>query len=287
MLLKQKIKIAADRLSDRIAETPVVAIILGSGLGDFHKEIKNAATIPVGEIPFYPQSTVPGHEGRWLFGSIGDTATLVIQGRVHYYEGYTLSQVTFPVHLAASLGIDNLIVTTASGGLNPEFKPGDLMLMTDFINFSLANPLRGDPRDQLGPRFPYMHPPFDTGLSAIAAQTGKDLGMPFKRGVFCWVPGPAYETAAEVRALRLFGADAVSMSTVPEVIVARQRHLRVLGISLITNLATGYHHSELTHHEVIHTANRASIRFTTVMSEIIRRIGTKGGTTKTEDTGFD
>jgi purine-nucleoside phosphorylase len=161
------------------------------------------------------------------------------------------------------------------------------MLMTDFINFNLANPLRGSPRDQLGPRFPFMFPPFDPELSAIAARTGEDLGMPFRRGVFCWVAGPAYETAAEVRALRHFGADAVSMSTVPEVIVARQRHLRVLGISLITNLATGFHHSELTHHEVIQTAHKASIRFTTVVSEIIKRIGTAEEATKTEDNGFD
>jgi purine-nucleoside phosphorylase len=275
MRLKQKIKNAVDHLSDRIADTPVVAIILGSGLGDFYKNLDRAISIPSSDIPHYPTSTVPGHEGRWIFGSVGDTSTLAIQGRVHYYEGYSLARVTYPVHLVASLGIENLIVTTASGGLNPAFRSGDLMLMTDFINCSFLNPLRGSPRDQLGPRFPFMHPPFDRDLAAIAEQTAADLDMPLQKGVFGWVTGPAYETAAEVRALRIWGVDAVSMSTVPEIIVAKQRHLRVLGMSLITNLATGFHHRELTHHEVIHTAHKASNRFNTLVSEFIKRIGNR------------
>jgi len=203
---------------------------------------------------------------------LGNIPLLCIQGRVHYYEGYSLSSVTYYVHLLAGLRIPYLILTTASGGLNPDFRPGDLMLISDMINFTFHNPLVGKPDNLLGVRFPDMSSPFDPRLMDIADRVGEKFHQPFRKGVFCWVTGPNYETAAEVRALRLIGGDAVSMSTAPEVIVARQRHLSVLGISLITTLATGLAKNELSHTEVTQTADAAGKRLQGLLSEIIAQI---------------
>jgi len=197
---------------------------------------------------------------------------LAIQGRVHYYEGYSLAEVTYPIHLLANLGIKILILTTACGTLNPDFRPGDLMLMTDQINFGFNNPLIGRPEDQLGPRFPDMSRPFDKDLIELAEKVGMRLNMRFKKGVFCWMTGPAYETAAEVRMLRKLGGDAVSMSTAPEVIVARQRHLRVLGISLITNLSTGLSDAKLTHQEVTDVAQQAGAQLGILLREFLKSL---------------
>ena len=274
MLLKEKVKESLDFLKSRVSEIPAVAVILGSGLGKFAESLKDdgALVIPTTEIPHYPKSTVPGHSGRWVIGKINGVQTLAVQGRVHYYEGYSLQQVTFPIHLMASLGVKILIVTTACGGLNPLFEPGDLMPITDHINFGFGNPLIGKPDNQLGPRFPDMSHPYDSELLQIAESLGREMNLPFRKGVFCWLTGPSYETAAEVRMLQKFGADAVSMSTVPEVIVARQRHLRVLGISMITNLATGLAKGGLSHKDVIKTANTAGERLGLLLKRIITTV---------------
>ena len=272
MLLKEKVHKALQFIRTENVSEPKIAIILGSGLGGFAESLDNTVIIPTKDIPFYPVSTVPGHKGQWIFGDINGTSVLAVQGRVHYYEGYSLEQVTFPVHLFAGLGIKTLIVTTASGGLNPEFKPGDLMLITDHINFAFGNPLIGRPENLLGPRFPDMSEPYNKELLDIAINSGKETGIPLRQGVFCWVTGPNYETAAEVRMLQKCGGDAVSMSTVPEVIVANQRHLRVLGISLITNLSTGLSDSKLHHKEVTDMANKAGVKLQKLLKTIILKI---------------
>jgi len=272
MLLKKKVKESLDFLNPGIGETPLVAVVLGSGLGGFVDSLKNATVIETKTIPHYPVSTVPGHKGRWVIGDVNGVRTLAIQGRVHYYEGYPLQQVSYYIHLLAGLGIKTLIVTTACGGLNPEFHAGDLMLISDQINLAFNNPLIGKPDDQLGPRFPDMSKPYDADLLAIAERVGIENDTPFRKGVFCWMTGPNYETAAEVRMLQKLGVDAVSMSTAPEVIVASQRHLRVLGISLITNPATGLANGPLTHADVTHIAAQAGQRLSLLLKDIIRQI---------------
>ena len=261
-----------DFIESRISEIPQVAVILGSGLGRFAESIDKAMIISSAEIPHYPKSTVPGHSGRWVIGQVSGVQTLAVQGRVHYYEGYSLQEVTFPIHLMASLGVKTLIMTTACGGLTPQFRIGDLMLITDHINLGFGNPLIGKPENQLGPRFPDMSYPYDNELLRIAESVGREMNLPFRKGVFCWLTGPSYETAAEVKMLQKFGADAVSMSTVPEVIVARQRHLRVLGISMITNLATGLAKASLSHKDVIKTAKNAGERLGFLLRKIIFQI---------------
>lgn len=272
MLLKEKVKESLEYLKERITEPPKAAMVLGSGLGPIADRIENKTVIPTTEIPHYPVATVPGHSGRWVIGRLGNVITLAIQGRVHFYEGYSLAEVTFPVHLLAGLGVKNLILTTASGGLNPDYRPGDLMIFTDHINFAFGNPLIGPPDNLMGPRFPDMSMPYDPRLIQIAEEVGREEGQPFKKGVFCWVTGPSYETAAEVRMLRHLGGDAVSMSTVPEVIVAVQRHLSVLAISMITNPATGISPAELSHDDVIAAAQTAGRKLGDLLEKIVQRI---------------
>jgi len=272
MLLKNKVAESLEYISARIQNPPTVAVVLGSGMGDFVDKIENAIIISTVDIPHYPVSTVPGHEGKWVFGTLNGVPLLAIKGRVHFYEGYSLQQVTYYVHLLAGLKISNLIVTTACGGLNPEFHPGDLMLIEDQINFAFHNPLIGKPDDQLGPRFPDMSAPYDENLKALAKTTAEKLQIELKTGTYCWVTGPSYETAAEVRMLQKIGGDAVSMSTAPEVIVAAQRHLKVMGISLITNAATGLSTSELSHDEVTIVANQAGEKLQHLISAIIAGI---------------
>ena len=272
MILKERVQQSLQVIQARMDKPPHVAVVLGSGLGGFADQLEHPIVVPTNEIPHYPVSTVPGHSGRWIFGNIKQVPTLCIQGRVHYYEGYSLEQVTYYIHLLAGLGIRHLILTTACGGLNPDFQAGDLMLMRDQINFAFNNPLIGQPENQLGPRFPDMSQPFDPQLLQIAEQVGIESGHPFQKGVFFWVTGPNYETVAEVRAFRALGGDAVSMSTAPEVIVANQRHLRVLGISLITNPATGFSDRPLSHVEVTEMAHQAGERLGLLLGEIIYRI---------------
>ena len=269
LLLKDKIRASLAYLHERLKSRPRIAVILGSGLGQFADSLEDVTIIDSASIPHYPKSTVPGHSGRWVAGMLDHVPVIAVQGRVHHYEGYSLREVTYPIHLLASFGVKALVLTTACGGLNPSFRPGDFMLITDQINFAFNNPLIGKPEDQLGPRFPDMSHAFDKEFIKIAERVGEE---PFRKGVFCWMAGPAYETAAEVRMLQQLGADAVSMSTAPEVIVGRQRHLRILGISLITNLCTGLGQGKLTHKEVTTIADRAGNKLGMMLKEIIRGI---------------
>ncbi|MDZ7725858.1 MAG: purine-nucleoside phosphorylase [candidate division KSB1 bacterium] len=269
MKLKDKVSDALEIIRKQIPEPPETAVVLGSGMGGFAHLLDDAVILNASDIPHYPVSTVPGHQGRWVCGSLNKRPVLCVQGRVHHYEGYSLAQVTFYVHLLASMGIKNLILTTASGGLNPDYKPGDIMLIKDHINFAFRNPLIGPSDDQLGPRFPDMSEPYDAGLRRIAEQAAGRINLQLRQGVFVWVIGPSYETAAEVKALHMLGGDSVSMSTVPEVIVARQRSLRLLGLSLITNLGTGLSGKPLSHEEVKLTAEASAATLQTLITETL------------------
>ncbi len=252
---------------------PRLGVILGSGLGPFAEQLQNTQSISTAEIPGYPRSTVSGHAGCWIFGSLSGKNLLVAQGRAHTYEGYPASQIGFMIHLMAELGIQRLIVTNAAGGLNPQFAPGDLMLIEDHINMMFSNPLARQHRKEWGERWPDMRAPYDPALQKLALQVALDLRIPLRRGVLCAVRGPSYETAAEVQMAKRFGADAVTMSTVPEVIVAISRRMQTLGLSCITNLATGLSLQKLDHAEVTATAHRMSATFTQLLTRIIKRIG--------------
>lgn len=251
---------------------PRLAIILGSGLGPFADELKKRIEISTADIPNYPVSTVSGHAGKLIFGEIAGKTILAQQGRVHSYEGYSLQRVTFPVHLMAGLGIEKLIVTNAAGGHNRHFQPGDLMLFTDHMNLMFDNPLIGPNDDNRGPRFPDMSQPYDDELMAVAQETALQLGIELRTGVLAALKGPTYETAAEVRMIQRFGGDAGTMSTVPEVIAAVHRGMRVLGISCITNLGTGLSYERLSHDDVTEVAQRVRDKFTQLVREIVIKI---------------
>ncbi len=231
---------AAQAIKQRISIQPVVGMILGSGLNGLADSIKNAVYIPYKELPHFPVSTVEGHAGRFVIGELEDRPVLVMQGRIHYYEGYTMDQVTLPIRVMQRMGISNLIVTNAAGGVNPNFTPGDVMLITDQLNMvgmTGLNPLIGPNIDEIGLRFPDMSQPYDRAYSDLARKVAKENGIKLQEGVYAGLSGPSFESPADLRFLQLVGADAVGMSTVPEVIVARHGAMRVLGISGISNKA--------------------------------------------------
>ncbi len=231
---------AADAIRARTAHRPTVGLILGSGLNALADEVLGADRIPYAEIPHFPRPSVEGHAGRLVIGQLEGRAVAILQGRVHAYEGYSLQEVTFPVRVLAELGVKTLLVTNAAGGLNPDFRPGDLMLIVDHIGLMAmtgGNPLWGPNDDSLGPRFPAMNKAYDPALRKLALKVAAERGIELRQGIYVGLGGPTFETPAEVRFLRLIGGDATGMSTVPEVIVARHMGLRVLGISGITNAA--------------------------------------------------
>jgi purine-nucleoside phosphorylase len=233
---------------------PRVALILGSGLNDLTESIRTPATIPFGRLPHFPVSTVVGHVGRLVFGTWGTRSIMVMQGRVHFYEGYSMAEVTLPVRVMQRFGIETLIVTNAAGGVNPEFAAGDVMLITDHLNFLGMmgnNPLVGPNYDEIGPRFPDMSQPYDRSLCELVREVAVSNQIHLREGVYAGLSGPSFEGPADLRFLRLAGADAVGMSTVPEVIVARHGGLRVLGFSGISNKANLDGSSVTTHEEVI------------------------------------
>jgi len=255
------------------AQQPRIGLILGSGLGDFADTLENAERIPTAEIPHYPRSTVQGHKGYLVFGEVDGIPVLAVQGRVHIYEGHPPDKVAYNVRLMHLLGIRDLIVTNAAGGVNPLFTPGDLMIIVDHINFLFRNPLRG-PVVTPEPRFPDMYNNYHQPYIEMLETIGLDLGIPLRKGVLFVSTGPSYETAAEVQMIRRLGGDAVSMSTVPEVLVARARGIRVAGISCITNLATGISTTPLSHDEVTEIASQVKDKFQKIVREAIRRINT-------------
>jgi purine-nucleoside phosphorylase len=235
MTLREQIADAVTAVRARSAATPRLGMILGSGLGALADDVADAAAIRYTEIPHFPVPTAKGHQGRLVLGTLEEQAVAVLQGRSHLYEGYTAAQVAFPVRVLAALGVRTLIVTNAAGGLSATVRAGDLMLITDHINFSGANPLVGPNDDVLGPRFPNMADAYDPALRALARTAAREEGITVRTGVYVGVLGPSYETAAELDMLRTWGADAVGMSTVVEVIAARHSGLRVLGVAAITN----------------------------------------------------
>ncbi len=247
------------------------AVILGSGLGGFSGKLENAVVIPYSEIPFAPHSTAPGHAGKMYIGYIGGKKVCCLSGRFHYYEGYSPEQVTFFVRTLCLCGVKKLVVTNASGGINTSFSAGEIMLITDHINF-LPNPLIGENNESFGVRFPDMTYAYSKRLRDIALDAAKNQGIKLNEGVYIAVSGPSYETPAEIRAFRALGADAVGMSTVPEVIVANHSGMEVLGISLITNMAAGVLEKRLTGEEVIEAGKNAAPYFELLISETLERI---------------
>jgi purine-nucleoside phosphorylase len=249
---------------------PTVAIVLGSGLGRLADEVTDAVRIPYSDIPGWERSTAPGHSGALVVGTLAGKTAAVMQGRLHYYEGYDMAAVAFPVRVFKAWGIGTIILTNACGGLNPTFKAGDLMLLEDHINFMPANPLRGPNDERLGPRFPDMVGTYTEELRAIAKTVDPDL----REGIYVAVPGPNFETPAELRMLRGFGADAVGMSTVPEVIAARHLGMRILAIATVTDMATGIpgQIEHVTGEQVLEVANRAGTRLGTLVKGVVARL---------------
>lgn len=268
----QKINECIEFINKKIPTKPQVGLILGSGLGGLADKIENPIKISYGDIPNFPVSTVEGHAGQLVIGQLGDKQVIAMQGRFHFYEGYSLRDVTFPIRVMIGLGIKNLIVTNAAGGSNRDFKPGDLMLITDHINYTGENPLHGNNFDELGPRFLDMTYAYNKGLLEIAKNSGCKLNIDLKEGVYMWFTGPTYETPAEVRLAITLGADAVGMSTVPEVIVANHQGVKVLGISCITNMAAGILDQPLNHEEVVTTSIMVKDKFESLIIEILTNI---------------
>lgn len=274
---RAQIEEAATAVRQRTSHRPTVGLILGSGLGGLADAIQNPDIIPASDIPHWPTSTVPGHQGRLVIGQLEGQTVLALQGRVHFYEGYDMGRVTFPARVMIALGIKTLIVTNAAGGMNPDFRPGDLMLIKDHLNMlGIAgnNPLRGPNDDTIGPRFPDMTEPYNGKLRQLAHEVAAANGFGLREGVYAYVAGPSYETPAELNFLRLIGGDAVGMSTVPSVIVARHAGVNVLGISTITNMAVPNPApgTVLTHEEVLETGKQVIPKLTTLLHGILQRL---------------
>ncbi|MGH9967193.1 MAG: purine-nucleoside phosphorylase [Pyrinomonadaceae bacterium] len=263
---------AARTIRARTEEKARVAVVLGSGLGGFADEFANAVRIPYAEIPGFPVSTVEGHAGSLVIGKVEQIPVVAMQGRVHFYEGYSLEEVTFPIRTFKLLGIQTLLLTNAAGGINVELSQGTLMVISDHLNLMGVNPLRGPNDERFGPRFPDLSEVYSRNLQETAVDEARDLGVEIRRGIYAALSGPSYETPAEIHMLRSFGADAVGMSTVPEAIVARHMGMDVLGISCITNMAAGISDRPIDHEEVMDTGNKVRATFTMLLRRIIGRL---------------
>lgn len=267
----ERIERAAKAAVDAIGGAEI-AVILGSGLGECGKNMENVREIAYQDIPGFPRATVPGHAGKLLTGDMSGKRVMLMSGRFHSYEGHPMEDVTLPVRVMAKIGVKKLIVTNAAGGVNTAFSAGALMLLTDYINFSGQNPLRGANLDAFGPRFPDMSNAYDRNLRALTLASAQELGIDLKQGVYCWMNGPCYETPAEVRMVRMLGADAVGMSTVPETIVAVHCGMQVLGISCITNMAAGVLDQPINHEEVMEMGRRVRGQFTALIASVIGKM---------------
>jgi len=271
----EQIDQAADAVRRRSAHQPRVGIILGSGLNDLADSVQKADVIPYGDLPNWPISTVYGHAGRLVMGELEGQTVFIMQGRIHFYEGYSMSQITLPVRVMQRLGIESMIVTNAAGGVNPNFTPGDVMLITDNLNLigmMGMNPLMGPNIDELGPRFPDMSQAYDRKLMEIARKAASQNNLALLEGVYCALSGPSFEGPADLRFLRLAGADAVGMSTVPEVIVARHGGLRVLGFSGISNKANLDGSTVTTHEEVIEAGKVIAPKVEKIIRGVLRSL---------------
>ena len=261
---------SAEYIKSRINICPEICIILGSGLGGVAQMLENKSVIPYIDIPNFPKSSVAGHECNLLVGTVENKKIAVMQGRFHFYEGFTMKQAAYPIYVMKLLGVKSLIVTNACGGINRSFSAGDLMLQTDFINFSGDNPLIGENDERFGPRFPDMSESYSQELMSKARASAERLRIELKEGVYALSVGPCYETAAEVRAYEILGADAVGMSTVPEVTAANYLGIKVLGISCITNMATGICSEKHSHGEVLRVAQESGERLSALICEIVK-----------------
>jgi purine-nucleoside phosphorylase len=273
--LYERAEHAARIIRSRTTETPRIAVILGSGLGAFADDFENAVGIPYEDITGFPRSTAEGHAGRLVIGKIDQVPLMAMQGRVHFYEGYSLEQVTFPIRVFKLLGIKTLILTNASGGVNVQFSQGALMIISDHLNLLGDNPLRGPNDTRFGPRFPDMTSVYSPELQQIVIEEAKVLNVEVRRGIYAALAGPSYETPAEIHLMRTLGADAVGMSTVPEAIVARHMEIEVLGISCITNMAAGISDEPINHDDVMATGDRVRETFTQLLRKVVGRINTR------------
>lgn len=267
-----KLKETRDYLLKKVNMEPHLGIILGSGLGRLVDLIQDKIAIPYEEIPNFPVSTVEGHKGQLVFGKIQGKPIMAMQGRFHYYEGYSMAEVTFPVRVMQVLGVTGLIVTNAAGGINQVYRPGDLVLIKDHINMIGENPLRGANLSNLGPRFPDLSQGYDKEWREKALVIARNMGISPQEGVYAGMSGPSYESPAEIRFLRTIGADLVGMSTVPEVIVANHGGMRVLGISCVTNMAAGILPQPLSHTEVMETAERIQRTFVQFVQDLVKEL---------------
>jgi purine-nucleoside phosphorylase len=268
----EKIKATASFIKERISATPEIGIILGTGLGGLANEIEILDSIPYNEIPDFPVSTVEGHAGRLIYGKLGNKEVLAMQGRFHYYEGYSMKELTFPVRVMKFVGITHLFVSNASGGLNPDWHVGDIVLINDHINFFPEHPLHGKNEEELGPRFPDMSKVYDERLRNKAKLIALENNIPVKEGVYIGVQGPTFETPAEYKMFRVLGGDVIGMSTVPEVVVARHLGVKVFGISIITDSGVPGEIVEISHEEVQQVAMKAEPKMTRIMKELIDSI---------------
>jgi purine-nucleoside phosphorylase len=266
---------AARMIHSRAGIDCPVAIVLGSGLGAFAEDLTDAVAIPYQDIPGFARSTVEGHAGRLVIGKIGKVSIAAMQGRFHFYEGYSLEQVTFPTRVLKLLGVHTLLLTNAAGTLNTEFTPGSLMLISDHLNLLGDNPLRGENDPRFGPRFPDLTSVYAPELQSVVIEEARAMGLNVRRGIYAGLAGPSYETPAEIHMLRTLGADAVGMSTVPEAIVARHMDMRVVGISCITNLAAGVSDALVDHSQVMATGERVREEFSELLRRVVPRLANK------------
>ncbi len=267
-----KIMEASQYILSKISKKPKIGIVLGSGLGIYIDQIENKLVIPYQDIPHFKRTSVEGHSGALIIGEVRGVTVVALQGRLHAYEGYAMEEIVLPVRTLAAIGIDYLFLTNASGGINLDFHPGDLVAISDHINLSGRNPLVGPNIAELGPRFPDMGNAYDAELRNLLLQVGATHKVNLKDGVYCSVLGPTYETPAEIRMLRTIGADMVGMSTVPEVIAANHLGLKVAGVACITNYAAGIKKEKLDHADVKNVAEKAMVGFATVLTETISEL---------------
>ncbi len=267
----EKVQQTAEFIKSRIGLAPEYGVILGSGLGNFTEDIAIEYTLPYRKIPNFPTSTVAGHKGALVFGTIGGKQVVAMQGRFHYYEGYSMQEVTFPVRVMKQLGITKLIVSNASGGVNPGYKVGDIAILTDQINMMPEHPLRGHNDERFGPRFVNMSEPFSLKMIAKVKEIASELSIKLKEGIYLGLQGPTFETLAEYRMVKALGGDCVGMSTVPEVIVARHMELETFGLSVITDIGHEDSIAEITHAEVLEAARKAEPDVRRLIRELILR----------------
>jgi purine-nucleoside phosphorylase len=268
----QDIQNAKEWIMSKTDYRPTIGMILGSGLGSLADDIENPVAIPYHDIPHFAQSEAVGHANELIIGELMGKTVVAMKGRFHYYEGFSLDEVTFPVRVMKALGVENLIITNACGAVNTSFNPGDLMLITDHINLVATNPLIGPNNDELGTRFPDLSQVYNPELRQIASRIAKEHHITLREGVYAWWSGPAYETPAEIRMIRILGADAVGMSTVPEAIVAAHGKMKVLGISCLTNMACGILDQPLSHDEVIEVAGKVRVNFVQLIKGILEQM---------------